>query len=247
MLLGVATGMAAPLNNGGFESGNFLGWSLYVPTGVCSVDLPTVDLVPAGWATVDSRATRPPVEGNYFADLEAGSGYHLAGAPYVAPSQLYNTCLSQGLALQAGDVLSGWVLFCNGDPFAQDSAWVKILNGTGNSISRPWYAVSGGQYGAASQWTLWQWQAPAAGTYTLELGVTTQGDGLFPSRGLFDSVTVTSVPEPGPAAVLLLGCALVMLRAVRRRAGSPHPALRFARINSSRPPAGRRLRDPSGR
>jgi hypothetical protein len=220
-----ATANATPVN-GSFDTGDFSGWTVSIPTNFSSLG----PLVAAGSAVVVSSwqgygMTSPilPANGNYLAAV--GS----AANAWYPSDQIYNISLSQSISLNLGDTLSGLSSFYNGDWLSQDSASVRIYDSQGNLISTPWYELSGEAplgtptvpYDTASPWTSWSWQAPADGTYTLVLEVTTGGDDNYASYGLFDDIGVnaspndlTSVPEPSTTA--LFAIASLCLVALRR-------------------------------
>ena len=216
--LSLQTASALPLN-GGFETGDFTGWTVSIPTGVSQ----TMGTIPAGSAGVfsswgpftgmASALTAP--DGNYFAAI--GS----ADYGFFYSAQTYNISARQTFSLHAGDVLTGLAAFYNGDYEAQDMARVRIFDADNNQAATPWYWVSGGDtYRTVTPWDTWQWQAPANGNFTVDIGVTTQGDDRFASYGLFDSVGVsTVVPVPEPSEMVLIGMGVVCLAAFNRRPG----------------------------
>ena len=208
----MAAAQATPLNSG-FESGDFSNWTVSIPSGVSG--FPPFDR-PAGTAEVVSSwigGTMPTArfadEGSHFLALGTlERGYFTGGAAY-------DISASQTFTLHQDDTVTGAVFFFNGDYEVQDSAWVKILDASGNNlIATPWLKSSGNPnpndpsatpYQDASPWTSWQWTAPATGEYTLSLGVSTFGDNRFATYGFFDGIGVmaTTVPEPSSAALLV--------------------------------------------
>lgn len=210
------TASALPLN-GGFESGDFTGWTVSIPTGISQ----TMGSQPAGSAGVYSEwgpytgmaAALTARDGTYFAAIgSADYGYFMG-------LQTYNITARQTFSLHIGDVLTGSAAFYNGDYEAQDSARVRIFDASNNELSTPWLWVSGGNsYRTLSTWESWQWQAPANGDFTVEIGVSTFGDDRFASYGLFDNVHVsTVVPVPEPSAMVFIGMGLAGLAILQRR------------------------------
>jgi hypothetical protein len=228
--------------NLGFESGDFTDWTVtvpvvraydYNPQGQVSVQYSS----PAGTAAVKtgfvSRATfgipvsYSPVQGTYIAALGTGDVGIPNGRP--DPNNQYGVTLRQTISMAAGDSLSGWSAFYNGDYLAQDSAWVRIYDAnTGQEIVQLWSAISGIQdpalgLGQGSPWTPWQWMSAVDSSYLLELGVTSRGDDMFASTALFDGIQIThatgggnSVSDAG-ATVGMLGTSLLGFFAVRKR------------------------------
>src|ERR1017187_9598259 len=98
------TGMAATIENGGFETGNFSGWTLQMAK---SIPGSANHEAPTGWAAVDSRLPGPilPESGHHFAALSIGGPSTFGGSG--APASVD---LSQILSLQKGDMVSGWAL-----------------------------------------------------------------------------------------------------------------------------------------
>lgn len=167
---------------------------------------------------------RSAVEGNYFAVLGSLADGKFSG------NRTYNITLTRSIHLLAGETVSGSSFFYNGDYQAQDSAWVKILDGDGCPIAQPWLEVSGSSrtrlpnstpYRTASLWAEWSWQAPVESDYALSLGVTTGGDNNMPSYGFFDDIVIQAatgiapVPEPSSLALVVIGAAGIA--ALRRK------------------------------
>ncbi|MGD0614906.1 MAG: PEP-CTERM sorting domain-containing protein [Verrucomicrobiota bacterium] len=233
-----ATGLAATIENGGFETGNFSGWTLQM---VKSLPGSANHGTPTGWAAVDSWLPGPilPESGHYFAALSIGNPPTFGGRA-GAPSTVD---LRQILSLQKGDVVSGWALiskpetlisarhdenavgeFCSpscSQP-AQESAWVEILDGSGPKIANPWDAVLVDRPKApvcsvkTGTWEFWQWQAPAAGSYTLKLGSTAGKLAPFSDETCFDGIQVHSIPEPNALGLLVIGFGLFAAARLRR-------------------------------
>ena len=88
----------------------------------------------------------------------------------------------------------------------------------------PWYndVSQCGDYGDCP-WTYWEWTAPAAGLYTLELRVANDGDSGYDSYALFDGLTVAQVPALTPFGVLFSVMVLPLLALVifRKRRQAP--------------------------
>lgn len=214
---------AAPVN-GSFDGADFSGWQLDIPTGV-SQSHPRYR--PAGGAQVvaswGQQISLPPhrtaSSGRYFAALNTADNACFIG------HRTYHLTLNQSLWLDAGDVISGWASFYNGDIFAQDSAWVRILDAHGLEIASPWRETSGAMSGSdpnstpyrtLTPWTRWEWQSPADGNYIVSLGMTTSGDDNAASFGFFEDLCVHAaanpVPEPTSLSLILLGAMALAAR-----------------------------------
>jgi|SRR5271157_166187 len=227
----------ADLINGGFETGDFTGWTVLLPPAFPPADGYQRWLnQPEGQANVVSSQrvydyntfpTYFPVDGQYFAEISSALYPALAGGPVI-------TSLSQEIYLRKGDYLSGSAAFDNHNwYYGGDEAWVGIYE-DGTEIATPWYAYSSslsmGQghlgyvsgYGnlptawnTASPWVNWGWTAPEDGVYTLELAqqsVVPGGADSFASTVLFDNI---SVPEP--STVLLLGFGIIGVAGLRKK------------------------------
>lgn len=224
-VFGASTSSAGDLVNGSFEFMNFYGWQLDLGQGTSATApyLRTAGSASAvaSWADpVSSAMPMLPESGLRFAALHTRPNANFTG------DATYDITLSQTISLDQGDLVSGWASFYNGDPEPQDSAWVKIFDLDGNQLATPWQAMSGSQGNVAPpltptppDWTLWEWQTPAAGSYTIQVGMTTGGNNNNSSYGFFDGLMVqpaTSVPEPGSLALILAGSLLLGIRRLRK-------------------------------
>jgi len=156
-----------PLNNGGFETGDFSGWSKYVPPGGSA----TVVTSHAG----DAGTTYGPVSGNYFAELKTdGPGSY---------TQIY-----QSVGLAAGDTLIGHAAFDYRDyhPY-NDNAHVVIFDSSNNYVASPWH-VQGNDVPDHwdGPWTNWSFTAPVTDIYTVVYFVANEGDSVADTYALFD-------------------------------------------------------------
>jgi len=195
---------ASPLTNAGFETGDLTGWTQNVPSGASATVVSS--------HTGDLEKTYSPVYGDWFALLKTdGPG---------------SACtISQSVSLTEGQTLSGWAAFDYRDysPY-DDSAWVRVFDGTGSQVAQPWYL--GGESVCDyydGPWTHWSWDAPSAGTYTLEYGVVNDEESYCDSYALFDAEEGAG-PEPGddspePATWLLLLATGALGGWARRRRG----------------------------
>lgn len=220
--LSLATTLSASPANGSFESGSLEGWRLEVARGTSASSHRSRA---AGSATVVSNFSLSPLQsaiaGSKFAMLGT-----LANGNFMG-NRTYHISLSQELTLMQGDSVTGWSFFYNGDFVSQDSAWVKILGDDGRLVATPWRENSGcvpardfnaAAFDAATPWTQWTWQAPASGSYTLSLGVTTRDDNNYASYGFFDNIFVapSALPVPEPSAFSLVAIGAAALAGWRR-------------------------------
>jgi hypothetical protein len=225
MLAGTSPLEAAGVSNGSFESGSFYSWqvnvSQYFSGGVRDYRAAgSSQIIPAANENFGLAETVTPVLGNRFAAL--GS---LADGNFTE-TRTYQISLSQTFTLNAGDCLSGWAAFFNGDLRPQDRAWVKIFDTTGTLLATPWQQESGlhserTPFGSVSEWTEWHWQALSSASYILRLGLTTEADNTEASYGFFDGILVSpaAIPVPEPSAAALLGLSALAL--ITRRRNSP--------------------------
>jgi hypothetical protein len=188
-----AGGVNAGLVNPDFETGDLTGWTTSLTGGAATVEP----------FHIGDFGTYFPGAGSYFLRIVAGT------------EDIWQT-VSQSVALNEGDVLSGWVAFDwrDYDPIF-DGARVQITANLGGTpyIATPFEADgSSGPNFADYAPVFWSWTAPVAGTYTLEYAVRNTLDDFFSSVGLFDADVITyeafppsAVPEP--AGLALAGAA----------------------------------------
>ena len=170
-VFGVSSVSAQSLINGDFETGDFTGWTKYVPSGGAA------NVVTSH--TGSQGTSYSPVNGGYFARLktDGASSY---------------TTLTQDVYMSEGATIAGWAAFdCRDSTYWDDDAYVEIDGTTLWSKG-----CADGSY-KDHPWASWSWTAPASGTYTLELGIANYGDNAVDSYALFDYVvlTDTAIPE----------------------------------------------------
>jgi len=194
------TAQATPLVNGGFETGDFTGWTVILNGGTAQVVSSHTSIVAPG----DPSTVYSPVGGSYFALLKTdGPGNEQK--------------IQQSFDLVAGQTIFGWAAFDWGD-YAQfyDNAWVRIYKGDPAAFDVPWYESGNPMTPPIpptppiprpnywdGPWTKWSYTAPTAGTYTVVMGIENWGDAALPSYALFDDVKVT--PLPGTLLFLFSG------------------------------------------
>ena len=196
-----ATASAIPITNGGFETGDFTGWSVYVPPGASAevvTSYTTSD--PGGVVTYD------PMEGSYFAKLKT-DGH----ASY--------TTLRQTINLTSNSSVHGWAAFEDNDfgGMYNDLAAVTIYDTIGTLLAVPWYQSSNlvngvGVYGQ-TPWQYWTWTPPDSGDYVVELAIANVGSQINDSFALFDGVRAS----PEPATLLLVGSGFLGFAGIGRK------------------------------
>ena len=165
-----------PLDNPGFETGDFSGWTVDL-----GWDEEGIANVVTSHENKFGDVTYGPVYGEYFVELVAG----IAGS---------ETSCSQTVYLKKGDKLEGWAAFDAWDhyPYFNDCANVFIYNTHPITVTEyPWYAdiMEEGSY-CTTPWTRWEWVAPSADWYTVEYRVFNDVDNSEDSCGLFDGKLV---------------------------------------------------------
>ena len=190
---------AAPIANGGFETGNLNGWTATIPTGG-SIDVVTT--CATGTGTSSSVLCHGP-----YAPYQAREGARFALLKTNGPGSL--TVLSQGVQVPVGAVVSGWVFFSDGEaPGAftiSDTGSVEILlNGisfggagivfSANAATKP------GAGSDSTPWTFFQFQTPVAGLLSVKATVTNASDSIWDSLLGLDGVQIVEPQRNvGPA------------------------------------------------
>lgn len=190
-ILNLSAVAGAVLVNGDFETGDLSGWTLGGGAGGSAAAVTSITNLADGSQFF-------PQHGTYFAVV--------TGAPSTS------VFLDQSLTLNAGDKLSGYASLDSSSGYGGEYASVTI---SGNQVWSLDVAALQGNYGGLVLWQAWEWTAPAAGTYNLDLGVTIQAADGGISRGYFDYNVLTAVPVPGP--VWLLGSGFLGLIGWRTR------------------------------
>lgn len=174
--------------------------SLYFATPAqAAVNLGFEDGTRAGWTVSGAAGATTSiggfsaVEGNWFGYVES------------AQQGVYQT-LTQVVALTAGQVLKGKVGFSTTDYLPYNDNGFFSINGT-NLFAASVSSV--GNYGSTG-WLDWNFVAPTAGNYTLQLGVRNALDGGVASYAVLDAGVV---PEPATWVMMIAGFAMVGLGA----------------------------------
>ncbi|MBC1222983.1 hypothetical protein GNF10_15400 [Nostoc sp. UCD121] len=206
------------LVNGGFETGNFTGWSTLGSTSIETAtfgsdptDATSQALLSTGGATFDDSITEK------FLGLEAGSLNNLSKGQVTKGSTI-----QQIFTAKAGDILSLDYNFMSNEVLPpitfSDFSFVSISSSSDSSInslleladvSDATSTTSLTEFFEETGFQTFSFKLPTTGTYTLGIGIINVGDIAFDSGLLIDNVKVTSVPEPSFG--LLKFSALVLL------------------------------------
>jgi hypothetical protein len=197
-----ASSAKAGFINGGFESGDFTGWTV-------SSSLATVT---TSEAKLGETGTWSAYEGNYFASVFTGGGNGVF------------TLLSQTFTAGIGDQLSFAIFFDAGDylPF-NDNGYARLIDANTNATVATLYSKDVAAVGdnGSSGWDLINYTFTGSGTFKMEFGVANFGDNMLPSALGVDAVSLQSpqaVPAPPAAILFALGAVgLAGGRALRRR------------------------------
>ena len=239
------TAHADSIINGGFETGDFTGWST---TGI----------------TVTSYTAVPPPSGNYQAALgtsrpteAASSASAMAAVLGVTVGDISGVITGQGPAknqdgtfyaasssttvfsgsaiaqtvnnINAGDTLSfDWhfLSFDWAESWWNDTAFFTITNLTTNTTEVIHLAdtfsglvaspTTAFAYELAAGYQSFEYIFGAGGDYRIGFGVINVGDDTFQSGLLLDNISITAIPLPAPAWIGLAGLAGVVVMHRRR-------------------------------
>lgn len=186
--------MQASIVNGGFETGDFTGWTTFGPAGVGS----------GTWLD----GIHAPTEGSYYAGIESGLGVGVY------------SLVSQSFSVSAGQTLSGDWFFQTNDylPY-DDGGYLRILDSSDAVVATLLIASVStvGDYGH-TLWLPWTHTFSASGSgFKIEAGVTNSLDNGVESRVGIDNVHLTIIPLPPAALAGLIGLAGVAGFGVIRR------------------------------
>lgn len=211
-----AVDLNAGVINGGFETGNFTGWTTIGTTSVTGITtLSNIPINPTGTASI----TTTPTEGVFQSLLTTGTGVSASSLNsffgITLPANQNGIAtegsgIKQVVSLSAGQTLSFDWRFVSSESFNSgfDYSFLSVNGaittlGTFNSVPYP------------TNYNTFVYTAATTGTYTFGVGVVDTGDTVVDSRLFVDNFrtsSVATVPEPTSMAVFALGLGLFAIR-----------------------------------
>jgi hypothetical protein len=232
LVVTLAAGHPAQANiavNGGFETGDFTGWST---TGQASIENGSLGTGPVEGTKQALLQTDPGLVQAFdienFLGLSSGSLDSLATPSFAVEG----AAIKQSFVVPSAGWLFidfSWNFLTDEDPFSSvpnnnDYAFVSIVGpSTSNlfklaDVTSPLLGATGAPFLLATNFQNFSFFTASAlpGTYTLGLGVMDVGDDFLNSGLAIDAV---SVATPEPSSILLLGSGLSLLwESMRRKA-----------------------------
>jgi hypothetical protein len=204
----------ATILNGGFETGNFTGWTTLGETNIETAGFgsgPTEGTFQALLSTGGATFAGSIIE--EFLGLEAGSltnlGKRLDPFPFPNGKAAQGSAIRQTFTANVGDILTfDWNFLTNEVPFPaiNDFSFVSISSlGELADAKSATNIFPTTQFYGETGFKTFSFTIPTTGTYTLGIGVTDWQTSAFPtdltdsfvdSGLLVDNVNLTSVPEP---------------------------------------------------
>ncbi len=192
------------LNNGGFETGNFLDWRTIGNTTIETATFgtsPTEGIFQALLST--GGATVPDSSVEAFLGLDLGSLDTLSGQDLTSGSAIQQT-----FTANAGDLLTfDWNFLTNESTptFFNDSAFVSISSlSTLADTTFPTFLSSLTPFSEETGFQAFSFAVPSSGTYTLGIGVLDAVDTVVDSGLLIDNVALSRVSVPEPTSMFSL-------------------------------------------
>jgi len=201
VLILAAGSVQADLTNGGFETGDFTGWTTSVPGGASAL-VTTAHMEGVG------NTIWTPTEGSYFARLKTDGGSSWC-------------TLSQSFAAPSGYVVSFDYFFDWGDYHSyDDQSYGRLLGSTGATVNEFFHWGQGGTLMGANYsnvgWSSQSYTLTASGTYTLMFGICNAYDSVNDSYMGIDNASV--VPVPGAVLLGILGLGVVGVKLRKKNA-----------------------------
>jgi hypothetical protein len=229
----------ATLINGGFETGDFTGWTTLGETSIETSAFgsgPTQGTSQASLSTAGAVFAGSIIE--EFLGLEIGSLTNFGipldpfrlpnGDPFPGGIATQGSAIRQTFTAEAGDILTfDWNFLTNEPalfPALNDFSFVSIssLSALASTTFPPAAPFSMTQFFQETGFQPFSFTIPTTGTYTLGIGVTDWRDSTIDSGLLVDNVNLTPVPEPTSALSVLafgaLGAGSVLKRKQRQKA-----------------------------
>jgi hypothetical protein len=207
---------SADVTNGGFESGDFTGWSTI---GVTSIETAAYG---AGPTEGSYQALVISEDGSLVSDSTIETFLGLAAGTLdglIAADATAGSAIKQTITVSAGDMLTFDWNFLTDEMVGgsiPDFTFVSIVSGTSEilaDVTSSTFVSSDTPFSNETGFTMFPYTFPTSGTFTLGFGVMHATDNEVDSGLLLDNVTI--IPEPATMALLGLG-SLVLLR--KRRA-----------------------------
>jgi hypothetical protein len=198
--------------NGGFETGNFTGWTTLGETSIETKTFgskPTEGNYQALLSTGNQTFSGSIIE--EFLGLEAGSldnlGKSLDPFPFPGGQSTQGSAIQQTFTGKTGDILTfDWNFLSNEEQFPSlnDFAFVSIgsLSDLADVLS-PTVISSTTEFFKETGFNTFSFKIPTTGTYSLGIGVTDWRDSSTDSGLLIDNVKIISVPESNYVLSLL--------------------------------------------
>ena len=212
LTLAALSNIASAITNGGFETGNFTGWSTI---GVTSIETAAYGTGPTegsyqALVTDNNEGSVSDSTIETFLELAAGT---LDGL--IANDATVGSAIKQTITASAGDMLTfDWNFLTDEvEEYVPDFAFVSIVSGTSEILAdavSSTFVSSNTPFLDETGFSTFSYMFPSSGTFTLGFGVMHVEDEDVDSALLIDKI----IPEPATIVLLGLG-ALSLLRRKR--------------------------------